>query len=103
MCPEYNDQLQLSRTLCDKAQRELPEIGWLCEALPGEFNIAASTMFGGSYAGTYAGASEWAQSMVEEERKYMHVDDTGMRDEKARVIFKTGVTMLGTDDQVRLN
>ena len=72
MCPEYNDDLGIARALCDKAERELPQVGRLYPSFPGDFNVAASTVFGGSHAGTYAATSEWVQGMSEEEKEQFH-------------------------------
>ena len=80
--------------MCDKAELELTKVYAAGNALPGAFNKAASTIFGGSYAGTYVGNSAWAQDL--------DLDEFGMRDEEARVTFMVGMAILGTDEQYEL-
>ena len=59
VCPEYKDDILAARGLCEAAAREL----WLCveaqRSLPGSFNIACSTLFGGTYRKMYDGATSW--------------------------------------------
>ncbi|KAF2645421.1 hypothetical protein P280DRAFT_513328 [Massarina eburnea CBS 473.64] len=96
VCPEYNDDLKKARDFCNVAEAELPKINNAGLALPGPFNTAASTIFGGSKAGTYIGDKEWACQLRKEG---MDLGDTGVMDEEARITFVTGVTILGTDEQ----
>ncbi|KAJ4352468.1 uncharacterized protein N0V89_007816 [Didymosphaeria variabile] len=66
VCPEYRDDLDKARKLCDTAEIELSKSYNAGLALPGAFNTAASTIFGGSKAGTYTGNVEWAIKLKEE-------------------------------------
>ncbi|KAH7116067.1 Argonaute siRNA chaperone complex subunit Arb1-domain-containing protein [Dendryphion nanum] len=102
VCPEYNQEIELAKKLCDKADFELPLVGRAGIVLPGAFNVAASTIFKGHHSGIYTGASEWFQQMDQDEKDRLQVDSIGMQDEKALATFKTGVTIFGTDDQVEL-
>lgn len=97
VCDEHRDQLLLARTLCDKADVELPQAYLAGNALPGAFNVAASTIFGGSHAGLYTGLSSWTAELDEEERK--NLEGIGLRNEEAMVTFKTGVAAYGSDEQ----
>jgi hypothetical protein len=97
VCPEYNASLLAARKLCDQAEEELPRVFNAGNALPGPFNVAASTIFGGSHSGTYIGTAEWARGLDEP-----GADDAmslGMRSEAAMVTFKTGVAVYGADEQ----
>ena len=100
VCDEYKDQILIARTLCDKAEKELPQTYIAGNFLPGAFNVAASTIFGGMHAGTFVGLSEWTAELSEEERKNMQA--VGMRNEIASVTFKTAVAAYGTEEQYDL-
>lgn len=96
VCDEYRADLDKACALCDTAKVELPRAYAAGLALPGAFNNAASTIFGGSKAGTYTSDKEWAIKLKEEG---VDLGDTGVMDEEARVVFKTGIAMIGTDEQ----
>lgn len=68
-------------------------------ALPGEFNQSASTLFGGSYAGTYIGNKSWATEMKEEG---VDLEAVGISEEVARINFSTGVAIMGSDEQYEM-
>ena len=63
VCPEYADQIQAARRTCDAGQAQL----WLIEqshlALPGDFNKACSTIFGGYYEPEPIEDRGWAEKM----------------------------------------
>lgn len=99
VCDEHRDEILLARALCDKAEFELPQSYHAGNILPGAFNVAASTLFGGSHKDTYVGASGWYDELTEEEKKNLY--DGGMRDEESRVTFKTGVSVYGTETQYK--
>ncbi|KAF2708905.1 hypothetical protein K504DRAFT_468130 [Pleomassaria siparia CBS 279.74] len=90
VCNEYREDLIDARRVCDKAEFELLKTYTAGLNLPGAFNVAASTIFGGSQAGTFIGDSLWAQDLI---------SGIGMRDEEARVTFLVGVTAQGSDEQ----
>ena len=54
--------------------------------MPGDFNIACSTFFGGYYQDTRVGDAEWARGID---------TDRGMGKERAERIFKTGLAAYG--------
>jgi hypothetical protein len=91
VCDEYRNDLLAARKACDQAEVELTKVYTAGLILPGPFNLAASTIFGGAQAGTYTGNMTWAHDM--------NTEDIGMRDEQARVTFMSGVAILGTDAQ----
>jgi hypothetical protein len=94
VCDEYREDLLAARKVCDQAELELTKVYTAGLALPGAFNLAASTIFGGAQAGTYTGNMTWARNM--------DMEEIGMRDDQARVTFMSGVAILGTDAQYEL-
>ena len=59
VCPEYSNDILAARSICNRGNAEI----WACaEAqrwLPGDFNIACSTLFDGSYGKLYDGTTTW--------------------------------------------
>jgi hypothetical protein len=96
VCPEYDGQLQAALKICDTAERELFMVNAAGLALPGDFNTAASSLFGGSHTGLFTGDKEWAQKLQEDG---VNLNELGMRNEEARIKFSTGIAALGTDEQ----
>ena len=88
VCPEYKDQILAARSTCDLAGKEL----WACKQasawLPGDFNTACSTIFGGYYQNMYIGDQEWAKDIDIYK---------GMSTETAKTIFKAGLAAQATD------
>lgn len=99
VCDEYREDILKARQICDTAEDELPKIEGAGLALPGHFNNAASIVFGGSKANTYIGDKQWA---VDAKDEGLDLGDMGLMDEEARVIFRTAVTIMGTDAQQKL-
>jgi hypothetical protein len=96
VCPEYDEQLVEALKTCDLAETELPKVHKVGLAFPGDFNKSASAIHGGAYAGLYAGDQSWAEEMKKEG---IDVDKVGIRDEEAKIKFRTGVAIMGSDDQ----
>lgn len=46
VCPEYTDDINAARTVCDRAVIELSNINRLNPDLPGDFNIACAILYG---------------------------------------------------------
>ncbi|KAI9848025.1 MAG: hypothetical protein M1837_001127 [Sclerophora amabilis] len=90
VCPEYNDQVNAARALCDLASKELTEIKKVSQKLPGDFNMACSTLYGGYYQGLYSGAQAWAQDLD------LH---SGMDDTRAKQVVMTAISAHGTEEQ----
>ena len=93
VCPEYADQVNAARSVCDVAETELCHIAYLSSALPGEFNVACSTLYGGCYHGLYIGHQEWAKGMDPDLL-------VGLSDLRAKKIVMTGLSAHGSDAQV---
>ena len=97
VCPEYHEQIENARKLCDKAREELAAIVQVQPLLPGDFNTACSEVFGGQYHGLHNPASEvW---MSEKDKEQWTI---GLPAEKARKIFKIGFAAYATDSQIAL-
>ena len=95
VCPEYRDQIEASRRLCDQAQRELWQIAQTQSLLPGAFNMACSEIFGGIFRGIHnVVGEEW---MSERDKKEMTV---GISPEHARQVFKIGFAAHATNEQI---
>ncbi|MCJ1471078.1 hypothetical protein MMC07_009726 [Pseudocyphellaria aurata] len=89
VCPEYDEQIQAARRVCDHAERELLQIAEVNRQLPGDFNRACSEIFGGIYQGLYLGDQEWAEG----------VDGSGeMSPETARKTFRVGLTAQASEE-----
>ncbi|KAI9763147.1 MAG: hypothetical protein M1835_007920 [Candelina submexicana] len=65
VCPEYNEQIYAARHVCDRADKELFAVKEASSRLPGPFNAACSTLFGGYYKHLYSGDQEWAEELGE--------------------------------------
>lgn len=89
VCPEYAEDIQKARVVCDQAKQQLLDIARAHALMPGQFNRACSELFGGFYSGTYIGDQDWAKDL-----DVPH----GMSPDVARNIFKVGLTARATND-----
>lgn len=89
MCPEYYEQIQAARRVCDHAERELLQIAQVSSLLPGHFNRACSDIFGGIYHGLYLGDQEWAEDVDR---------SSDMSPETARKTFRVGLTAQASEE-----
>ncbi|KAI1918794.1 hypothetical protein LOZ65_004708 [Ophidiomyces ophidiicola] len=89
VCPEYKDNIMSARFICDEAKRQLWNIQQANLTAPGDFNIACSTLFGGSYFGAYTGDREWSEGF----------DPAGMSEIVARKVVKFALAGAGTHEQ----
>ena len=95
VCPEYRDQIEASRKLCDQAQRELWQIAQLQPLVPGTFNMACSEIFGGVFQGVHNDMDDgW---MTNEDKERMNI---GISPQRARQVFKIGLAAHATDEQL---
>lgn len=88
VCPEYTDDVMAARKICDLAEKELWAIKQLQYLLPGDFNTAASVLFGGSYKGIRFDNS-WEQNTE---------PTFALDDEEAKLIFNAVIAMSGSDE-----
>jgi hypothetical protein len=104
VCPEYAAQILAARDFCKNlAEPELLHLSAIDRALPGNFNIACSTLFDGRWAGlsrlandpfardySTAPAEEWAGPD----------DSIGLSESDAFAIFATAIMAYGSEAQV---
>ena len=60
VCTEYTAEILSARDIANLAIKELSCILKVRRMLPGDFNIAASTLFGGQFYGIHVDKQEWA-------------------------------------------
>ncbi|KAK0921705.1 NADPH:quinone reductase [Friedmanniomyces endolithicus] len=95
VCPEYKEQILAASAICDVAEQELPKLAVVGRSLPGAFNSACSTLFGGAYADVHlskAAQDSWAQG----------ADNVGLDRDEAIIIFKAGVAAHSTAEHLGL-
>jgi len=91
VCPEYTDQINASRGICDKAENELWAITQFNPLLPGDFNMACSEIFGGMYHGMYSENQAWMAGL--------DIDyQCGISPERARTVFKVALAANANDE-----
>lgn len=78
-----------ARSICDTAKEQLWKAHQAIMTAPGDFNMACSTLFGGSYFGAYNGDQEWIGT----------VEHAGMPEMTARKVVKFGLAGAGTHEQ----
>lgn len=61
VCPEYNEQILSTRDFCREANLELWDCAEAGRLMPGQFNVACSTLAGGQYA-NYDGETDWGNN-----------------------------------------
>lgn len=84
VCPEYRHQLLDARVVCDLAEDELPKLIEIGKLLPGEFAIACSTLFEGSYAGVHRDDDAgWHDSSEKA--------NVGLSQKEAEEVFRAGI------------
>lgn len=91
-CPEYEDDIRNARDVCDLANQEIPKLARFDAELPGGFNTAASTLYGGYYAEIRPcdSSADWV----------VQGDAIGLSDQDAWTILSAGILGHGTDEQV---
>lgn len=93
VCPEYQDQIQASKLLCDQGERELWAVAENIVQLPGDFNKACSVLYGGIFQGQWVAPATW---LSEEESAEM---SRGMSPALARQVFKMGIVANTSPEQ----
>ncbi|EXJ78569.1 hypothetical protein A1O1_08970 [Capronia coronata CBS 617.96] len=92
VCPEYRDDVLAARNLCRQAPAELWDVAESTRRLPGDFNIACSTLFGGSYSQNYDGETWWGPDTTEDKVF------VGMKPDEASQVIHFGVAGAATED-----
>lgn len=93
VCPEHTKDVLAARKVCDMAEKELWSIRQIQQLLPGDFNVAASTLYGGHYQGIGLDDSAWAS----EDKGNISVDQ-GFVTSQAERVFKTAIAFAGSQE-----
>ena len=97
VCPEYEADVREARSITRKATDELYRISQVQRLLPGDFNIACSTLFGGTYASRYDGISSWGPDPDgAEEQSFI-----GFTKEVAVGILGVAISTVGSEEQYK--
>ena len=100
VCPEYTNDVLAARKICDLAEKELLSINYLSGGLPGDFSVAASTLYGGRYQGLRAANEKWGA--IDPFSRENDAMDVGLDEFEAQRVFKTGIALLGTDEMFKV-
>lgn len=92
VCPEYNDDVMAAREICNKAETELTAVKRLGYAFPGDFNVAASTLYGGRYENRHISTQAWEDDIGGDAVVSML---GGLSVANAERIFKTAIAFDG--------
>lgn len=96
VCPEYTQEIMSARIICDKAKKELWAIRHLNYFLPGSFNMACSTLYGGHFKDKWLPVGNlWRASdaMIAE----MGQKIVGMEDQEAQCVVKTAISVMDNE------
>lgn len=96
VCPEYTKDVLAARKVCELAEKELWSIKQVQNLLPGDFNVAASTLYGGHYQGISLDSSAWAPEAAAFDG-YVSVDQ-GLLVAEAERVFKTATAFAGSEE-----
>lgn len=93
VCPEYAAEVLKTRNFCRyDANAELWNVAEATRRLPGDFNTACSTLFGGQYAENYDGDTWWGPEQVTDSVF------VGIKPEEANQILHFGVAGAATEE-----
>lgn len=92
VCPEYQSDVLATRNFCREAGSEIWDAAEATRRLPGDFNVACSTLFNGAYARNYDGNTWWGPTDTEEQVF------VGMKPEEASQIVRFGVAGAASED-----
>lgn len=90
VCLEYTSDIMAARKVCVLAEKELVAIRELGPLMPGRFNMALSTLFGGQYAAFCAPETPW------EDGNMADLGDIALDKKTANEIFEKGAKFLST-------
>jgi hypothetical protein len=97
VCPEYEADIKEARKIIQKSKTELYNIAQIANWLPGDFNVAASTLFGGTYSTRYDGISSW--DPLDVDPAHQQPSFIGFTRETAHQIFGLAIATVGTEKQ----
>ncbi|KAM3424449.1 hypothetical protein BST61_g6453 [Cercospora zeina] len=92
VCPEYQQDIHRAIDTCHLADEEVPQLARLEHGLPGQFNMAASTLHDGLYAHIrpHDEAADWV----------IAGDQVGLSDNDAWLAFSAGIMAHATNEQM---
>ncbi|KAF2217097.1 hypothetical protein CERZMDRAFT_32474 [Cercospora zeae-maydis SCOH1-5] len=92
VCPEYQEDIHRAIEVCHLADEEVPQLARLESGLPGQFNIAASTLHGGLYARIRPldEGADWV----------LAGDQVGLSDKDAWLAFSAGIIAHAANEQM---
>ena len=93
VCPEYVEQINAAKRLCDQGERELWAVSQNVTKLPGNFNRACSELYGGLYQGQCDPNSSW--------RLPEDIPSEDMSPSNARQVFKLGMVANASKEQFK--
>lgn len=96
VCPEYTKEIMAARAICNLAETELWSIHLISHNLPGDFAIAASTLYGGQYKDFYLGIEGWGGDDPNFEQT-LNLNRTFSK-AKAQRIFVANIAFAGDDE-----
>ncbi|KAK4617957.1 hypothetical protein CLAFUW4_12506 [Fulvia fulva] len=92
VCPEYEERVMKARDICVLAGEELIKLAEVDNLLPGQFNIACSTLYDGYYK---------EMRPVDPNAEWLHPDDfKGISVADATKILSAAIMAWGTSEQV---
>ena len=97
VCSEYEADIKEARKIIQKSKTELYNIAQIANWLPGDFNVAASTLFGGTYSTCYDGISSW--DPLDVDPAHQQPSFIGFTRETAHQIFGLAIATIGTEQQ----
>ena len=94
VCREWTAVIMAAKRICDLAEKELWSIKQATAMLPGDFNISASTLFGGYHEKVRVIDQSWA---VDADWEEFGSNKKGFSIPEAQRVFMTGVAVCGED------
>ena len=88
VCPEYTEQLNEARQVCDIANRELLRAVEVARYMPDQFASSCSILYEGNLANTFSSGQTWDGA-----------EDVGLTKDEAWAVLVSAVGISGTDDQ----
>lgn len=92
VCPEHSESILAARKVCDLADKELLACHKVLTSLPGNFNMACSTLFGGEASHKHIEKPTW---LADDDTTVLNL---GMDKDTATRVFKFGIAAHATDD-----
>lgn len=95
VCPEYEDDVNAARGVCDLAEQELGTLVDLSSLIPGDFNKAISMIYGGRYASLFSSDNT---DLNDIDLNHSAKINVGISVRDAVRIFQTGIVLAGSEE-----